>query len=64
MTSPLTLIWIAIFIITAAFLGTVAGALAWLDQRRLAHAVLVGGGAAGGLLAVAIAAAALLVGLD
>jgi hypothetical protein len=62
--SPLALAWIAIVVIAAALLGIAAGTLAWLDDRRFAHAVLVGGGAAGGLFAVAIAAAALFTGLD
>lgn len=60
MFAPLTIVWIALSLLAATMVGVLAGGLAWLDDRRLARAVLVGGGAAGGVLAFAVAAGAFL----
>ncbi|MGW4945659.1 hypothetical protein ACWEOZ_29170 [Actinoplanes sp. NPDC004185] len=64
MVAPLTIVWIALSILAATMVGVLAGVLAWLDDRRPARAVLVGGGAAGGVLVFAVAAGAFLTDLS
>ncbi|GAA3924029.1 hypothetical protein [Actinoplanes auranticolor] len=63
MFAPLTVVWIALSFLAATMVGVLAGVLAWLDDRRLARAVLVGGGASGGVLVFAVAAGAFLTDL-
>ncbi|KAB1947547.1 hypothetical protein F8271_04280 [Micromonospora sp. ALFpr18c] len=55
----LVALWIVVVCLAALLVGAAAGWLSWLDDRRVARAVLVGGSAAGGAVALAVAAAAL-----
>ncbi|GAA4472467.1 hypothetical protein [Phytohabitans houttuyneae] len=57
MNDPATrALWMAIAIIVAAFVATAAGALTWVDGRRLPRAVLTGGAAFAGTLLLLLAA--------
>ena len=51
-------LWIFVVSIGAFLVGAAAGLLAWLDDRRVPRAILVGGSAAGGASALATAVAA------
>ena len=53
-------LWIVVVAIGALLVGTVAGLLSWLEDRRVPRAVLVGGSAAGGAVALAVAIASVL----
>lgn len=53
-------LWIVVITIGALLVGTVAGLLSWLEDRRVPRAVLVGGSAAGGAVALAVAIASVL----
>lgn len=60
-SQPIVALWISVIVIAALFIGFVAGLLAWIDSRRIARAVLVGGSAAGGAVALAVAVATVLI---
>ncbi|MFI1996305.1 hypothetical protein [Actinoplanes sp. NPDC020271] len=55
----LVALWIVVVAIGVVFVGTVAGLLSWLEDRRLPRAVLVGGSAAGGAVALAVGIASI-----
>lgn len=56
-SQPIVALWILVIVIVAFLIGTGAGLLSWLDSRRTARAILVGGSAAGGTVAIAAAVA-------
>ncbi|SDT74258.1 hypothetical protein [Actinoplanes derwentensis] len=53
-------LYVAVAVLAAVVVGAVAGWLSWLDDSRLARAVLVGGSASGAALGLAVAVAALI----
>jgi hypothetical protein len=53
-------LWTVVVAIGALLVGTVAGLLSWLEDRRVPRAVLVGGSATGGAVALAVAIASVL----
>jgi hypothetical protein len=52
-------LYAAVTMLGAVVVGSISGWLSWLDDRRLARAVLVGGSASGAVLGLAVAVAAL-----
>ncbi len=59
MNGSMVAVWVAITVLAATLIGLSAAALAWLEARSVARALLVGGGTVGGALGLAIAAGAL-----
>ncbi|RSM40306.1 hypothetical protein DMB66_57330 [Actinoplanes sp. ATCC 53533] len=59
-TVALVGLYAAIATLAAVVVGAISGWLSWLDDHRLARAVLVGGSASGATLGLAVAVAAML----
>jgi hypothetical protein len=53
-------LYAAVVLLAAVVVGAISGWLSWLDDQRVARAVLVGGSASGATIGLAVAIAALL----
>lgn len=56
----LAALWIVVAGLMGLMVGTAAGWLSWLDERRVPRAVLVGGSACGATWVLAVAVTALI----